>query len=133
MVASGHRSKSNVPLQHAVNFAAALGERYCPSMYGADTQEGVTAAPSTSVSVIEEKSTTDKFHTIVQISTVPVAVCYGVGDTEQEWVNQSSLADLNSDLNHFDQGCQMAKFDPFLSLACARVEGVGARSHSPEA
>ena len=33
---------------------------------------------------IEEKSTTDKFHTIVQISTVPVAVCYGVGDTEQE-------------------------------------------------
>ena len=33
---------------------------------------------------IEEKSTTDKSHTIVQISTVPVAVCYGVGDTEQE-------------------------------------------------
>ena len=33
---------------------------------------------------IEEKSTTDKFHTIVQISTVPVAVCYGVGDTEEE-------------------------------------------------
>ena len=43
-------------------------------------------------------------------------------------------------------GCQMAKFDPFLSLDCARVEGVGAqskerkelnfaaqRSHSPEA
>ena len=58
MVASGHRSKSNVPLQHAVNFAAALGERYCPSMYGADTHEGVTAAPSTSVSVIDEKSTT---------------------------------------------------------------------------
>ena len=25
-----------------------------------------------------------------------------------------------------DQGCQMAKFDPFLSLDCARVEGVGA-------
>ena len=23
-------------------------------------------------------------------------------------------------------GCQMAKFDPFLSLDCARVEGVGA-------
>ena len=33
---------------------------------------------------IEEKSTTDKYHTIVQISTVPVAVCYGVGDTEEE-------------------------------------------------
>ena len=25
------------------------------------------------------------------------------------------------------QGCQMAKFDPFLSLDCARVEGVGAQ------
>ena len=23
------------------------------------------------------------------------------------------------------QGCQMAKFDPLLSLDCARVEGVG--------
>ena len=28
----------------------------------------------------------------------------------------------------FHQGCQMAKFDPFLSLDCARVEGVGAQS-----
>ena len=27
-----------------------------------------------------------------------------------------------------EQGCQMAKFDPFLSLDCARVEGVGAQS-----
>ena len=26
------------------------------------------------------------------------------------------------------QCCQMAKFDPFLSLDCARVEGVGAQS-----
>ena len=26
------------------------------------------------------------------------------------------------------QGCQMAKFDPFLSLDCAGVEGVGAQS-----
>ena len=25
-------------------------------------------------------------------------------------------------------GCQIAKFDPFLSLDCARVEGVGAQS-----
>ena len=25
------------------------------------------------------------------------------------------------------QGCQMAKFDPFLSLDCTRVEGVGAK------
>ena len=27
-----------------------------------------------------------------------------------------------------EQGCQMAKFDPFLSLGCARVEGEGAQS-----
>ena len=27
-----------------------------------------------------------------------------------------------------DQCCQMAKFDPFLSLDCTRVEGVGAQS-----
>ena len=26
------------------------------------------------------------------------------------------------------QGCQMAKLDSFLSLDCARVEGVGAQS-----
>ena len=26
------------------------------------------------------------------------------------------------------QGCQIAKFHPFLSLDCARVEGVGAQS-----
>ena len=26
------------------------------------------------------------------------------------------------------KGCQIAKFDPFLSLDCARVEGVGAQS-----
>ena len=26
------------------------------------------------------------------------------------------------------QGCQMAKFDPFLSLDCAKVEGVGGQS-----
>ena len=27
-----------------------------------------------------------------------------------------------------NHGCQMAKFDPVLSLDCARVEGVGAQS-----
>ena len=27
-----------------------------------------------------------------------------------------------------EKGCRMAKFDPFLSLDCARVEGVGAQS-----
>ena len=28
----------------------------------------------------------------------------------------------------YRHGCQMAKFDSFLSLDCARVEGVGAQS-----
>ena len=28
-----------------------------------------------------------------------------------------------------EQGCQITKFDPFLSLDCARVEGVGAQSN----
>ena len=32
-----------------------------------------------------------------------------------------------------EQGCQMAKFDPFLSLSCARVEGVGAQSKERKA
>ena len=31
-------------------------------------------------------------------------------------------------IRHPKQGCQMAKFDPFLSLDCARLEGVGAQS-----
>ena len=28
----------------------------------------------------------------------------------------------------WSQGCQMAKFDPFFSLDCTRVEGVGVQS-----
>ena len=36
---------------------------------------------------------------------------------------------LYSDFPDIDRhGCQMAKFDLFLSLECARVEGVGAHS-----
>ena len=35
---------------------------------------------------------------------------------------------LEACLDPCGQGCQMAKFDPFLSLDCARVEGVGAQS-----
>ena len=31
-----------------------------------------------------------------------------------------------------EQGCQMAKFDPFLSLDCARVEGVARGAQSKE-
>ena len=33
------------------------------------------------------------------------------------------------DIRPITQGNQMAKFDPFLSLDCARVEGVGAQSN----
>jgi Staufen C-terminal domain len=33
---------------------------------------------------VEEKSKDDKFHCFVQLSTTPVAVCYGVGMTEEE-------------------------------------------------
>ena len=35
---------------------------------------------------------------------------------------------ISSSFSSWKQGCQMAKFDPFLSLDCARVEGVGAQS-----
>ena len=37
--------------------------------------------------------------------------------------NRCSLQSTNSSPSH--HGCQMAKFDPFLSLDCARVEGRG--------
>ena len=37
----------------------------------------------------------------------------------------SRARNLNTSL---DQSCQMAKFDPFLSLDWARVEGVGAQA-----
>ena len=43
----------------------------------------------------------------------------------------SALESLKSTLSippPLNHGCQMAKFDPFLSLDCARVEGVGAQS-----
>ena len=32
---------------------------------------------------------------------------------------------VDAETGGHNQGCQMAKFDPFLSLDCARVEGVG--------
>ena len=40
----------------------------------------------------------------------------------------SELGRNADDGDGHSQGCQMAKFDPFLSLDCARVEGVGAQS-----
>ena len=42
-----------------------------------------------------------------------------------EWQENDGL---EGELALTRQGCQMAKFDPFLSLDCARVEGVGAQS-----
>ena len=35
---------------------------------------------------------------------------------------------LRTSQGHTEQGCQMAKYDPFFSLDCARVEGRGAKS-----
>ena len=35
---------------------------------------------------------------------------------------------LEEKVDGSNQGCQMAKFDPFLSWDCARVEGMGAQS-----
>ena len=37
--------------------------------------------------------------------------------------------DRSGDDDDDGQGCQMAKFDPFLSLDCARVEVVGRNLH----
>ena len=44
-------------------------------------------------------------------------------DERQDDAREHEHAELDG-----GQGCQMAKFDPFLSLDCARVEGVGAQS-----
>ena len=49
-------------------------------------------------------------------------------DADQDRVHHHEPPDeegVRLDLFH---GCQMAKFDPFLSLDCARVEGAGAQS-----
>ena len=40
-------------------------------------------------------------------------------------INQTEIASVGGDSMH---GCKMAKFVPFLSLDCARVEGEGAQS-----
>ena len=44
----------------------------------------------------------------------------------------SVISDLSGLAGDFTQGCQMAKFDPFLSLDCARVEGLGAQGGGRE-
>ena len=48
-------------------------------------------------------------------------------------LESESAWQMSEELTHpsrmmLQHGCQMAKFDPFLSLDCARVEGVGAQS-----
>ena len=50
-----------------------------------------------------------------------VLACQQVVDTLVESV-------LRIEQVSFNHGCQMAKFDPFLSLDCAMLEGVGAQS-----
>ena len=46
---------------------------------------------------------------------------------EQCYFEAKQIATIAASLSQ-SQGCQMAKFDPYLSLDCARVEGVGAQS-----
>ena len=53
-----------------------------------------------------------------------VVDCHDVGDEAAAVRGAVVLFDL-FDLH---QSCQMAKYDPFLSLDCARVDGVGAQS-----
>ena len=59
---------------------------------------------------------------------------------ESKWPKLARCLPLSFSMSHsfhfislygnecLSQGCQMAKFDPFLSLDCARVEGGGAQS-----
>ena len=46
------------------------------------------------------------------------------GDIAESWFLRLPHPNRNNDRH----GCQMAKFDPILSLDCARVEGVEAQS-----
>ena len=46
------------------------------------------------------------------------------GEPDVGWEADSEWH-LSGSMESWGQGCQMAKFDPFLSLDCARVEGVG--------
>ena len=61
----------------------------------------------------------------------------GQGSEEQEGNGSTDLRRVlrENDLSHgrwhgpLRHGCQMAKFDPFLSLDCSRVESVGRQSN----
>ena len=48
-------------------------------------------------------------------------------DAAVQWCHECRVSHHVTDLG-WVQGCQMANFDPFLSLDCARVEGVRAQS-----
>ena len=39
---------------------------------------------------VEEKSRDDKYHCFVQLSTNPVAICFGVGNTSEEAKDNSA-------------------------------------------
>ena len=47
--------------------------------------------------------------------------------TKQGFVDEHAAVFLK-EVSRYVHGCQMAKFDPFLSLDCARMEGVRAQS-----
>ena len=56
------------------------------------------------------------------------ALHQAVKDGDVVLVRKLTLTDEHVRKMSDRQGCQIAKFDPFLSLDCARVEGVGAQS-----
>ena len=63
---------------------------------------------------------------VVSEAGYAVAGVAGVGVDEGH--DGQDPSELGGRLGVLDLCCQMAKFDPFLSLDCARVEGVGAQS-----
>ena len=65
----------------------------------------------------------DVLHARLRVEQGEIQV--GFQQVGQRLQDQRVLQVLKS---HSFQGCQMVKFDPFLSLDCARVEGMGAQS-----
>ena len=49
-------------------------------------------------------------------------------DRQQAGYNSDPISGPGVQRKVGEQGCQMEKFHPFLSLHCARMEGVGAQS-----
>ena len=65
-------------------------------------------------------------HLAMAEKTLPIPVSFGFSRPR---IARCFITDTNSwEGREGHQGCKMAKFDPFLSLDCARAEGVGAQS-----